>query len=244
MVIKNFKDFILRIDEGLIKTQDPSKILRASLTNIRNLGLNCDGNIIGDKIEFTLYNFYYIPFDQLENIIDSLLAIIVNLGGWFPSSLIVLNLAGLINQVKYQEEWIYQQHQNIKDITFIFESKFDITVDVPDKLYHLSIVENKIKKYGLCPRSGSKLTSHLDRIYVCKTLEDCELLIPNMKYYYFNEFKYRILNKKFKKDTQPVIYEIDNTSNFVTKMYQDPNYINGYYILDNIDPKLIKLVKT
>jgi hypothetical protein len=115
-----------------------------------------------------------------------------------------------------------------------------------EKMYHITIQEydHKIKKYGLFPKSKSKLSSHTDRIYLCKSIEDCEMLIPQMKLYYSEERDtnlYKLNNKKYRKNTKWILYEIDNTSNL--KLYKDPRYINGYYTLDNINPQDIREIK-
>lgn len=41
-----------------------------------------------------------------------------------------------------------------------------------------------------------------------------------------------------------LILEIDNNDNIIKKLYKDPNYVErGYYTVDNIPPKYIKVVK-
>lgn len=42
-----------------------------------------------------------------------------------------------------------------------------------------------------------------------------------------------------------LILEIDNNDNIIKKLYKDPNYYveRGYYTVDNIPPKYIKVVK-
>ena len=70
------------------------------------------------------------------------------------------------------------------------------------------------------------------------------MLIPQMKLYYSEERDtnlYKLNNKKYRKNTKWIIYEISNTSNL--KLYKDPRYINGYYTLENINPQDIKEIK-
>jgi RNA:NAD 2'-phosphotransferase (TPT1/KptA family) len=64
----------------------------------------------------------------------------------------------------------------------IFEAKYDELREVPSKLYHVSIQEykNNILKRGLIPKSNSKRTVHLDRIYVCKTVEAVKTIINQL----------------------------------------------------------------
>ena len=59
-----------------------------------------------------------------------------------------------------------------------------------------------------------------------------------MKFHYKNR---KINNKKDNLNDKWIIYEI-NTSGLDIKLYKDPNYINGYYIIDNIPSDLIKII--
>lgn len=66
-----------------------------------------------------------------------------------------------------------------------------------------------------------------------------------MKLYYNDEKMFNVYNKqkrKYKKDTIPIIFEIDNSDQFINKLYKDPNYTDGYYVLDNIPPEKIKII--
>ena len=49
-------------------------------------------------------------------------------------------------------------------------------------------------------------------------------------------------NPKSKLDDSWVIYEID-TSDLDLKIYKDPNFIDGYYILSNIPTNKIKIIE-
>jgi hypothetical protein len=46
-----------------------------------------------------------------------------------------------------------------------------------------------------------------------------------------------------KKDSKPIIFEIDNSDSFIKKLYKDPNYENGFYTLENIKPDKISIVE-
>jgi hypothetical protein len=94
-------------------------------------------------------------------------------------------------------------------------------------------------KSGLIPKSKSKLTYHPDRTYVCLHKLGCKALISNMKMFY-KSLLWK--NTKNKIDYRWVIYEID-TKDLDIKLYLDPNYIGGYYTLDNIPPDKIKIVE-
>ena len=84
---------------------------------------------------------------------------------------------------------------------------------------------------------------HLDRIYVCKTIEDCKILIPQMILHYNdikNYHKYELGNKRYRKNTDWIIYEINVKD---INLYKDPRYMNGYYILDNINKESINIIE-
>lgn len=251
MVIKYFKDYIDSINEGLIKTY-PGEIASRSLSNLL-IGLNINFNINflenDNKIKLTFNFFNAIPASQLDNLFDIINSSIINRGGWFPSQMNITNIHGMKISLRYDLNNLYINHSQYNIVEIIYESKFDEDIkEIPDRLYHLSISEynDKIIKYGLVPKSKDKLTSHLDRIYLCKSIDDCENLINRMKLYYNDEKSFNVYNKekrKYHKNTYPVIYEIDNSDKFIKKLYKDPNYDNGFYTLDNIPPNKIKKIK-
>lgn len=246
-IIKNYKDYFDSINEGLIKTLDGEKGVNYLVQTLSVLNFNVSGFFKNDRISFTINNFNKIQNNRLDNLFDTISSIITNLYGWFPSNMIIENTSKLIINKKFDEKYLKLNNDNIESIIIEFDSKFDeIENNKFEKLYHLSIQEydNKIKKYGLSPRSKSKLSSHTDRVYLCKSIDDCEILIPQMKLYYSEEKDnniYKLGNKKYRKNTKWIIYEIDNTTN--TTLYKDPRYINGYYTLENIKPENIKEIK-
>lgn len=251
-MIKYFKDYIEALNEGLIKTY-PGKIVLINIIKALQLfKLNVEGEIIdnGNKIKLIILNFNTIPLNQIENIFDQIFVSVVNNGGWFPSTIELEKLSGLTKRDKYNFNKIIQTHDELESISIYFERKFEKEEeDIPQKLYHLTIKEysKKIDKFGLIPKSKSKLSSHLDRIYVCKTYQDCIDLIPRMMFYYTGEKDeniYKLGKKLFNKDITPIIYEIDNKDNIINKLYVDVNYdTKGYYTLNNIHPSKIKKVK-
>ena len=251
-VIKYFKDYIDATNEGLIITHDIKIIydnLMRSFSNLNlntpNLNLKVSGELLSNKFVIIFDNFKYIPITQIENLLNHMHSFTVNMGGWFPSKYEETTFYG-VREHKYEFNKILENYQNIDIIKIYFEAKFDqLEPNIPDILYHLSIKEysKKIRKIGLIPKSSSKLSTHLERIYVCKNIQDCKGLITQMIIYYSGiiDFQQYIKkNKLFNMDVTPVIWEIDNTTHFITKMYKDPNYPNGYYILDNVNKKNLK----
>jgi hypothetical protein len=252
MIIKYFKDYIDAINEGLIRSHDPDIILNTTLHKLINFDIS--GELVksnaNDKILIKIKNINSISFENLEIIFNILSENIINIGGFFVSIINIENIHNIKNSIKSDMYEILPNKDYYKNIEIVFESIFDkIENNIPDKLYHLSIKEyqNVILKKGLYPKSKSKLTSHLDRIYLCKSIEDCESLIDQMKLYYNIERDqnlYRFNKKKWAKDTHPIILEIDNSDKFINKLYIDPNSIDVYFIIDNIPPNKIKIIKT
>ena len=245
-MIKYFKDFINSLNEGLTVTQPGDLVLKRILNELKLFKLNVTGSFIDNKIKLTINDFNTIPLNQIENIFDQINVSVINNGGWFPSVMNQIKLSGMTKLDNYDFFKIVNIHDELKSMTISYERKFDFeSNDIPDKLYHLTIKEysQKINKYGLIPKSKSKISSHLDRIYLCKTYDDCVKLIPKMMFYYTGEKDiniYKLGKKMFKKDITPVIYEIDNSSKFIDKLYIDVNYDKGYYILNYISNELIK----
>ena len=94
---------------------------------------------------------------------------------------------------------------------------------------------DSILKKGIVPKSKNKISKHLDRIYVCKTEEDCRSLINKMNSIYSNK------SRKSTIDTTPVIlkFEIKDMN-----LYKDPNFDGkGYYVIDSIPPNLIEIIE-
>lgn len=247
MIIKFYKDYIDAINEGLIKTIESEKVLNDIIRTLSLMSFNVDGKSSSDKIYLSINDFNSIPVNKIETIFDHIMVSIVNRGGWFPSTMNLINIHGLKMYKKYDFSEIIINHSLLKSVEITFESKFDeVENNIPSKLYHLSIMEyyKKIKKYGLIVKSKSKLSSHLDRIYLCKSKEDCEALIPRMILHYTGEKDDNIHvkgKKLYNKDITPVIYEVDGS--IIDKLYKDPNYVDGYYTLNNIKSEYIKKIK-
>jgi hypothetical protein len=249
MIIKYFKDYIDSINEGLIKTYPGELVLKDVLNSLKHMHMNVSGSFENNKIELVIYNFNIIPLNQIRHLFDHIDTFIVNRGGWFPSTMNIIKLTNINKLSKYNFDDIIRIHDEINTLIIEYESKFDTEeIDIPKTLYHLTIKEycKNINKIGLVPKSKSKLSSHLDRIYLCKTHQDCVDLIPKMMLYYTGEEDeniYKLGKKLFSKDITPVIYEIDNSTNIIDKLYIDINYNQrGYYTLNNIPKDKIKMI--
>ncbi len=233
MVLK-FEEYLEKINEGLIKSYDIDFTIdkMKQHLNVLNVPFEVDKNP-NKTIKLTLFKFNKILIDELFNLLNTTMT---NLLGWFPSYMFLKTTSGMSNQMNYDEEYLKKSYEYLDKVSLIYESKFDEVVELPEKLYHISIqeYENSILSIGICPKSKNKLSSHGDRIYVCEKLEDCIELIPKMKFYFWSKQK---INTKW------VIYEI-KTTGLNLKLYKDPNYMDkGFYLLGNIPPNNIKTIK-
>lgn len=227
------------LTEGLIKTYDFDVIKSKEHIFLSKLRIKYSLTYI--KTNNTIH-LEIADFDKIQNIsstIDCIESFMINMMGWFPSNMILTNLYHKENSFTYNRFFLVDRQDFLQKVTIIFESKFDIQTDVPEKLYHLSIqeYEDKILKKGLSPKSKSKLSFHPDRIYLTTKI-GCLSLIEHMKFFY-NSAKWK--NPNYKINDKWVIFEID-TTDLDLKIYCDPNYIGGYYTLNNIPPKSIKII--
>jgi hypothetical protein len=223
--LTTFSDFHLN---ETLKTHDiritkDNVLLELSLLNY-NFSLYTKNN----KIYLTLHHVSKTQIFTL--LIENLSSLMINRHGWFPSSMYIRNISGASNLMKYDQDYLIDKKNYFSDVTIIYEPKYDIESEIPRYLYHLSIQEfnDKILKFGLVPKSKNKLSKHLDRIYVCKDPNDCKHLINRMLIHYVHKYEDK-LNLKW------IIYKID-TDGLNLKLFKDPNYNDGYYLVDNIPP--------
>jgi len=236
MKLLNYLDFV---KEGLINTQPYNVVLSKVKFLPNHLIYNIKQTDSDNLIHFEIS--YFNKLSEISKTFDVIESYFINMMGWFPSTMIITNLTGMENSMQYNRDFLIKNMDFIDKVKIIFESKFDIVSDVPNKLYHLSIKEfqNSILKSGISPKSKSKLSYHDSRIYVCKSILGCKSLIPNMKMIY-NQQKWS--NPKSKIDDKWVIYEI-YTNGLDLNLYYDPNYLGGYYLLSNIPPDNIKIIE-
>ena len=244
MVIKTYSDYLEHLKQGLIKTHDGDKSIKYLVDTLRKLKFNVTGDYDNNIISLTIKDFNHIASNKLDDFFNTISSILTNKFGWYPSSMDIHLLSGLDRLKKYDEAEIKLKRSIIGSLTIKYDSKFGNKVFYNGYLYHLSIreYEKKILKKGLFPKSKSKLSSHLDRVYLCKNLNDCKNLIHQMKIHYSEERDvnfYDLGNKKWRKDTRWIIFKINNSS---INLYKDNNYGEGHYTMDNIDPKDITII--
>jgi hypothetical protein len=188
-----------------------------------------------NRILLTLLNFSHIQLLDISlKHIDSLL---IDRHGWFPSEMKITNILENVTIRPYDEKFLYEKIGIIKELTIYYESKYDLSKEIPEKLYHLSIQEYKdnILKKGLIPKFKSKLSKHLDRIYLSDNINSLYQLIPRMTADYMFKMK-----KNSKINIKWIIFEI-NTKGLNIKLYKDPNS-SGVYCVDNISSDRIKII--
>ena len=232
--IETYSDFILN---ETLKTHD----IDLTLHNInRELSLLRYDFLVWkeyDKIVIKLNNLSTNHIIGIQ--MDNLNSLITNRHGWFPSEMKVFNLSKMVNIKQYDEKELIDNSQYYDSVEITYEPKYDIEYKIPNLLFHLSIqeYENEVLKKGLIPKSKSKLSKHLDRIYLCDNKRDCENLKGRMKLYYVGK---KSKNRKNKINDKWIIYEIDS-SELNIKLYKDPNS-NGYYCIDNIPANKIRII--
>ncbi len=226
--INKYSDFVLN---ETLKTHDIDLTIRNVDDELSLLRYDFSIEKINNKIKIKLNNVNTTQSFKL--LLDNMSNLLIDRHGWFPSKMYIENIHNLKNTLKYDEDYILDNYVYFKSIKISYEPKFDVEVESPNKLYHLTIQEyiNSIDKYGIIPKSKNKLSKHLDRIYLCKNSDDCYKLINQMKIHY--------INRKFNVNDKWIIYEIDNLN---LKLYKDPNYNGGYYCIDNIHPKNIQII--
>ena len=196
-----FHNYIGFIKDGLIKTQPSEIVLNKTFILPNNIIYKI--NTIDNVINFQI--LYFNKLSDISKTFDAIESYFINMMGWFPSNVLVTNLSGMSNTIQYNRDYLIKTMYYIDSVNISFESKFDIASNIPDKLYHLSILEfkNSILKTGISPKSKSKISYHDSRIYVCKYISDCKLLITNMLMVYTQQ---KWSNPKSKINDKWIIY--------------------------------------
>ena len=228
----SFKNFILNINEGLIKTVDVNNAIE--IVNRSLIGVDYWHSI--EKYE-NLGKFS-IKFEGIipSNIIEGLFGIINNLG--YFCSYIELYKGVISKKLTWKDIPDYiSKSKNCNGVKFMFESKFDeLLQHKPNLVYHVckKVNINKILKIGLSPKSKSKKSYHPERIYVSLHLNTALKMLNNFRFDDIvngDDFDYDIL-------------EIDLSDSYYSdiKLFKDPNFVGGYYTYQNFRPKDIKIL--
>ena len=238
-------NFITTYSEFMINETLKSHDINLTYKNVNRelslLRINFNININRNKIEITLLGFKFLR--DLNSYFDLLNNLLIDRHGWFPSEMEITNISNMKMLLPYDESYLKDNTRNLyyQDVKIIYEQKYDQILITPKKIYHLSIqeYENNVLKVGLIPKSKSKLSKHLDRIYLCSDPKDCYNLIPKMNFIYGSK---KLSNKKNNINTKWIIYEV-NMDNLDIKFYREPNYSSSTagYIIDNIPNNKIKI---
>ena len=232
--IETYSDFILN---ETLKTHDIDLTIRNVNSELSLMRFDFLVWAEYDKIVLRLNNLRTNHvFGTQMNCIDNL---IIDRHGWFPSEMKVFNWSGMVKISQYDREDLIENSQYYNSVEIKYEPKYDTELIVPDTLYHLSIqeFEQDVIKKGLIPKSKSKLSKHLDRIYLCTSINDCRNLINRMKLYYSERLS---KNNRDKINSKWILYKIDST-NLNIKLYKDPNS-SGYYCIDNIPADRLSII--
>lgn len=227
-----FKNYILQIQEGLIKTED----LNTTVGIIDRMLVDVNLWYIINKDENN--SKFNITFDSIiqKNHIDGIFGRVNSLGYYCSYFKLIKNIKSKNFAWVDIDDYI-DKSKNCDSVSFYFESKFDKLLDhKPDILYHVCNVVNlkNILRVGLYPKSKSKHTSHPDRIYVTLHFNTAQKMIDNFK---FDDS----INGK---NNEYLILKIDISSDYYNniKLFKDPNFTGGYYTYENIKP--IDIIKT
>ena len=248
-----YGDYIKLIKESIIYTHNIERYKMNLIHELDFIGIDCQVDVINKMaFDLTLKNPRQLKDKQLYELFFS---ITQNQFGYYPSFYLVVLKNGMKNQFNFKSkhekefkkddlEKEFKSYMNIDKVEYIiirFEGNYEDglyknTLEIPDKLYHISssIFKEKILNYGLSPKFKGRSSFYPGRIHFLFDLSDYIILI--------NKFKYNDV-KRGKDHTNYNIYEID-TMNIKDKLilHTDPNS-DGCYTYDIIPRENIKLIK-
>lgn len=230
--IETYSQFVLN---ETLKTHDIDLTIDKVGTELSLLRFNFDIKKHENTIKVTLNGFRYVQ--NVYSYLDVLNSLLIDRFGWFPSKMYLVNFSGMDSTLSYDYDYLVDNVSYLNSVTITFESKFDRSDKFSGYLYHLTINNHidSILKKGIVPKSKNKISKHLDRIYVCKTEEDCKSLINKMSSIHSAK------NRKSTIDSTPVILKFKVNG---INLYKDPNFGGkGYYVIDNIPPNVIEILK-
>jgi hypothetical protein len=155
------------------------------------------------------------------------LFVLINNLGWFISQIKKKYFEDKrIFGIKYSSTnlQLILNDEDVEEIFFILEAKFDIEVDITryKYIYHLSNSDYlpKIKRNGLIPKSKDITAHHPERLYFYLNKDDIKYLIPKLT----TDIKKAII----------ITFETNNLLSNI-RFFKDPNFLDkGVYTLDNI----------
>lgn len=227
--MKNLKDYIENINEGLICSYDPSKVIK----------------FVKDKFNLNDKDIFFINYDIDEY---------VNNIKHYKNDKVQYNLLGVLDNDKYDKEkldnyfntlgWYFGTNDKYdnKYTNFYypkFQYKINNTVHKENEyLYHytLKLYKDKILKFGLVPRPNKLRSNFLYRNRI-------HLIKDNLTNDEINEFNNSLIKKLFTDNDEIIKIKI-NISELNINFYVDPNSQRiGYMTYDNILPKYIESIE-
>lgn len=227
-----YKKYLSSIREGLIITHN-IQLYKSSLEiELNSLNIEYNLDIISKyQFDIEILNLKNIKNDTLNHMVEW----VTHLFGYFPSYVWLENNSGKKNHFKYNEKYLSNIYSKIK---IRFEAKyndrsFKNDIVVPDIAFHLTPQKNKesILRRGLYPKRKNRKSTHPERIYLFYNLNEYKILLNSLKqsdYMNGDVFDYLLLEVKL------------SEGNFI---HTDPNYTNGFFTYDNINPKNIKILQ-
>ena len=243
---KSFNEIEKNVNEGLIKTypiKSAINFIENALIDYRMKFKINNVDTISNVFDLEIYDYCYNDLLNLK--MCAIESSLVNVCGYYPSRVKIEYCSGMEDTKKWNDSmWddLVNYSKYYKNISIHFESKFDEEVITTNKyMYHITneIYVKKILKNGLAPKSKNKLSSHPDRIYICKSIEDVKKLISKMR----ASDTYNNLGLNTKKGDKYSVLQID-IENIDIKIRKDPNYEDGYYITRNIEPDRIEILES
>jgi hypothetical protein len=188
---------------------------------------------------------YIIIYILKNNPILEILEIskLMNNCGWYPMDIIT------IKGKRYHDKKTLKNFIVNEPIKYIiFRARFDIEIDKkfwPEYLYHLTHLKNlnKIKKYGLVPRSGEKLSGHEDHIYlydISNKNYSMKKFAKDIEKNFINIVTYKRMPEEYKGKYALLKIDMEMQKDY-TKLFGDPDLQGAYFTLDNISPLSISL---
>jgi hypothetical protein len=183
-------------------------------------------------------------FDNIDDILE--LNKLMNTYGWYA-----IDIIDKYNKPHHEKSEL-KNFKEVKNIfSIIYRAKFDIEIDKkfwPRYLYHVSPSKNldKINRYGLIPKSESKVTGHEDHIYLYDISDDKFTLEELAEEIHKSGLKEQL--DKPKKNipdhykNKYVVFKIDmEMQKDYFRLFADPDLTDSYFTLDNISSLSIHL---
>lgn len=227
----------MALNEGLILSHPIDKSIKV----IENAGYEV---VIFKTEKFN--NRFFIEVNELHTDITKLFKITDNLG-WYCAE-IRDKLNGKIDNIKYTRANLKNHFEKYDTVLILFEPKFDVALNPYDfdYLYHFTklIHLDRIKQYGLTPKTQNKNSIHPERVYLALTATAAEKFGRKAEVR-VNKTKLPDLHNRPEDYNVGVILKIDvRAIPSYFKLYADPNYYKeGCFTLNTIPYSAIGIFK-